>query len=60
MIEILIKCSWCGKLIGEKPPYGGIHNEYSTQVTHGICEECQRGMDADIRAEQLEKDKVEL
>jgi len=31
-----IVCAWCGKLLGEKPPY----KDKST--THSICKKCKR------------------
>ena len=33
--NLIIKCAWCGKSLGEKPPYKDKH------ITHGICERCQ-------------------
>lgn len=32
---MIIKCAWCGKDMGEKPPYE------DKSVTHSICEECE-------------------
>ncbi len=36
-----IICSWCGKNLGEKPPY----KDKST--THGICKKCAKKMEDD-------------
>lgn len=33
-----IVCGWCGKKIGEKPPYK------DKSVTTGICDECAQKM----------------
>ncbi|MDD5039348.1 MAG: hypothetical protein PHN78_08575, partial [Dehalococcoidales bacterium] len=35
LIPMIIKCAWCGKCMGEKPPYG------DKSITHTICEECR-------------------
>ncbi len=35
---MLIRCSWHGGIIGEKPPFGGKHD---SKVTDGICPECE-------------------
>jgi antirestriction protein ArdC len=32
---MIIKCAWCGKYMGEKPPYE------DKSVTHSICPECR-------------------
>ena len=32
-----IKCAWCGKFTGDKPPYGG---KYDAEITDGMCPEC--------------------
>jgi len=34
---IIIKCSWCKKVLGDKPPYGA---SYDDAITDGICDEC--------------------
>jgi len=52
------RCDWCGKDMGEVPPYGGLDDRFSKQVTHGICQECQAGMNADNREEQRQIDEV--
>ena len=31
---MLIKCSWCGKEMGEKPPLE------DKRTSHGICKDC--------------------
>jgi len=36
---MLIRCAWCGRIIGDKPPYGG---RWDREVTDGICEKCAR------------------
>lgn len=33
-------CAWCGKDMGEKPPYGGPGGKFDKEVTHGMCDEC--------------------
>ena len=38
-----IICAWCGKHLGEKPPYD------DDSVTHGICAECARKAEEDDR-----------
>jgi len=35
LIPMIIKCAWCGKYMGEKPPYE------DKSVTHTICAECR-------------------
>lgn len=35
---MIIQCSWCRVIIGEKPPYGVL------EITHTICEECYEKM----------------
>ncbi|MFA5401242.1 MAG: hypothetical protein WC359_12415 [Dehalococcoidia bacterium] len=39
---MIVKCAWCSKEMGEKPPYE------NKEVTHGICEECQKKYFGDI------------
>ena len=31
---MIVKCAWCGKKLGEKPPYE------DKDETHAICDEC--------------------
>lgn len=31
-----VQCAWCGKDMGEKPPYD------DPAISHGICEQCRR------------------
>jgi hypothetical protein len=45
VIKIIIKCSWCGKTIGEKKGRG---------VTHGMCKECEGIYEAELQ--ELEKE----
>lgn len=33
---MIVRCSWCGKKMGEKEPLG------DKRVTHGICEKCKK------------------
>ena len=35
---MLIRCAWCGRVTGNKPPFGG---GYDKEITDGICDECQ-------------------
>jgi hypothetical protein len=35
LVPMIIKCAWCGKYMGEKPPYE------DKSITHSICEECR-------------------
>ncbi len=35
---MIIRCAWCKKVTGNKPPYGG---EYEDLVTDGICLVCK-------------------
>ena len=32
-----IRCAWCKKITGDKPPYGG---KYDEEITDGICPDC--------------------
>jgi len=34
---MLIRCAWCKRILGDKPPYGG---KYDREVTDGICDDC--------------------
>lgn len=34
----MIRCAWCKRITGDKPPYGGKHDE---EITDGICRECE-------------------
>ena len=34
LMPMIIQCAWCGKYMGEKPPYE------DKSVTHTICDEC--------------------
>ena len=36
---MLIRCAWCKRILGDKPPYGG---KYDRDVTDGICEDCYK------------------
>ncbi len=49
-----VKCAWCGKDLGEKPPYGGRDGKYDKMVTHGMCDDClqkQSGKTGDKKQE---------
>lgn len=32
-----MRCAWCSRVTGSKPPYG---DKYDKEVTHGICDDC--------------------
>jgi len=34
---MIIRCSWCKRFQGSRPPFGG---KYDKQITDGICEKC--------------------
>ncbi len=34
---MIIKCSWCKRVIVTKPPFGGVFDE---GLVDGICDEC--------------------
>ncbi len=34
---MIIRCAWCKKISGDKPPYGGKHDK---EVTDSICNDC--------------------
>ena len=34
---MIIRCAWCKKITGDKPPFGG---KYDSQITDGICQDC--------------------
>lgn len=36
---MLIRCAWCKRITGNKPPYGGKHDK---EITDGICSECEK------------------
>jgi DNA-directed RNA polymerase subunit RPC12/RpoP len=36
---MIVICAWCGKKLGEKPPYD------DKRVTHGICAKCAKKME---------------
>ena len=36
LLPLIIKCAWCGKYLGEKPPYE------DKSVTHSICPQCRK------------------
>jgi len=35
---MIIRCAWCKRIIGTKPPFGG---EYEKEITDGICPSCE-------------------
>ena len=35
---MLIRCAWCKRITGNKPPYGG---KYDRDITDGICSDCE-------------------
>jgi len=35
---MLIRCAWCKRITGDKPPYGGKYDKF---ITDGICKECE-------------------
>ena len=35
---MIIRCAWCKKITGNKPPFGG---KYDKEITDGICSECE-------------------
>ena len=47
-MRLIVICAWCGKFIrlkaapGDEPP--------KKPVSHGICEDCKRKLDADLAA----------
>ena len=49
---MIIKCAWCGKDMGEKPPYE------DKSVTHSICEECLKKELQKLPATQLRDIKI--
>ena len=34
---MIIKCAWCGKIVGTKPPFGGWRDK---EIVDGICDDC--------------------
>ncbi len=34
---MIIRCAWCKRKTGDKPPYGGKHDK---EVTDSICDDC--------------------
>jgi hypothetical protein len=34
---MLVRCAWCKKIVGNKPPFGG---KWDEEITDGICAEC--------------------
>ena len=32
-----IRCAWCKRIIGTRPPFGG---KYDKEITDGICDDC--------------------
>lgn len=46
-----IQCAWCGKDMGEKPPYE------DKSITHSICEECQKKYFPEAEKEEGTMDK---
>ena len=56
---MIIRCAWCKRIIGNKPPYGG---KWDREVTDGICPDCMRKYfgkvmgnkeDSDVREDRL-------
>jgi len=45
-------CAWCGKVMGEKPPY------QDKSVTHGICEKCLAKWEKEYREEKKQKGRT--
>ena len=47
-MRLIVICAWCGKFIrfkdapGDEPP--------KKPVSHGICKDCKRKLDADLAA----------
>ena len=36
---MLVRCAWCKRIIGAKPPFGG---RWDREITDGICENCAK------------------
>jgi hypothetical protein len=56
---LIIRCAWCKRILGNKPPFGA---KYSTEITDGICDDCLNRYfphHADKIREALEVEKVE-
>jgi hypothetical protein len=34
---MLIRCAWCKRILGDKPPFGG---KWDKEITDGICDDC--------------------
>ena len=53
-----VMCAWCGRSLGEKPPYS------DTRISHGICRDCydeQLGrLDATQAVENAEQRSIQL
>ncbi len=53
--EMLPMCAWCGKVRDDEGYWSRIEeylrNEAGTQVSHGICDECARRLDAGLGPE---------
>jgi len=37
VLQVKIRCAWCKRITGDKPPYGG---KYDEEITDGICPSC--------------------
>ena len=56
---MIIRCAWCKKIIGDKPPYGG---KYDEGFTDGICDDCLNRYfphHADKIKQELEVENIE-
>jgi len=56
---LIIRCAWCQKIVGNKPPFGA---KYDAEITDGICDDCLNRYfphHADKVREALEVEKVE-
>jgi len=49
---VIIKCAWCGKVMGEKPPYE------DKSITHSICDKCLKKQFPKLPATQLSDIKI--
>ena len=47
---MIVRCSWHGGIVGEKPPYGILEGKnWDKEVTDTICPKCQKKLIKEVK-----------